>query len=594
MQEQSPRTIRMYRPRRISVFDGQDLKKALLAAAAWLEEHREAINALNVFPVPDGDTGSNMSATMQAAIRQIADSEETSAGVIAARLAHGALLGARGNSGVILSQTLRGLSQGLDKKDTFTAPDLAAALQEASHLAYRAVIKPVEGTILTVVRESAGAAQKSAERGDDLVSMMQEVVTAARQAVANTPNLLPILKQAGVVDAGGQGFCTILEGVWRYVRDEAGTPGITAVATPTGATGLRPTASPLSPGYAPSEEQKIPTSQLAAPGTQPKKGRVTIEEEFGYEVVFLLRGEGLDVERIRQTIIDMGGVSTVVAGDEKLLKVHTHTQTPGKILDYGVSLGSLLDINIENLQEQSLVYAAESEAERAAAEQAQKQPFPTQIATVTVVAGAGFEKVFQGLGASAIVAGGQTMNPSIEELLAAVNAVEARQVIILPNNSNVILSARQVPGLTDKEIYVVPTDTMPQGIAALLGFNFDADFATNCRAMTEAARNVQTVEITTAVRSVQLDGVRVREGDFIGLINGDLAVAGQNMERVIQDTLQRMDIDRYEIVTLYYGENVTLQQAQETASCIKGQHSHLEIEVVDGGQPYYAYILSAE
>src|SRR6266852_4416967 len=223
MQEQTPRTTaRLHRPRRISVFDGQDLKRAMLEGAAWLEEHREAINALNVFPVPDGDTGSNMSATMQAAIRQIQNSEETSAGVIAAKLAHGALLGARGNSGVILSQTLRGLAQGLDKKETFIASDLAAALQEASRLAYRAVIKPVEGTILTVVRESAEAAQKSAQRGDDLVGMMQEVVTTARQSVANTPTLLPLLKQAGVVDAGGQGYCTLLEGIWRYVRGEAG------------------------------------------------------------------------------------------------------------------------------------------------------------------------------------------------------------------------------------------------------------------------------------------------------------------------------------------------------------------------------------
>ena len=359
MQEQSQRSsIRFHRPRRISVFDGQDLKKALLVAAQWLEEHREAINALNVFPVPDGDTGSNMSATMQAAIRQIVDSEETSAGVIAAKLAHGALLGARGNSGVILSQTLRGLAQGLDKKDTFSAPDLAAALQEASRLAYRAVIKPVEGTILTVVRESAEAAQRSAERGDDLVGMLQEVVTTARQSVANTPDLLPALKQAGVVDSGGQGFCTILEGVWRYVRGETSTPDTTVAAGSNNATGSVSPA--VQPGAMP---------QQAAPGAQPKKGRVTIEEEFGYEVVFLLRGEGLDVERIRQRIIDMGGVSTVVAGDEKMLKVHTHIQTPGKILDYGVGLGSLLDINIENLQEQSLTYAAESEAEHAAEEE---------------------------------------------------------------------------------------------------------------------------------------------------------------------------------------------------------------------------------
>jgi DAK2 domain fusion protein YloV len=605
MQEQTPRTARIQRPRRISVFDGQDLKKAILAGAACLEENREAINALNVFPVPDGDTGSNMSLTMQSAIRNITNSNETSASIIAARLAHDALLGARGNSGVILSQTLRGLAQGLDKKHTFTSSDLANALQEATHLAYRAVLKPVEGTILTVVRESAEAAKISAGRGDDLVGLMQEVVIAARQSVAGTPDLLPILKQAGVVDAGGQGFCTILEGIWRYIRGEASLVGpgeagpgatqnvvaplvgamggtdVTGVGTRrgTGATG----------GIGAMAVGPEPGPRLA----QQKKGRVTIEEDFGYEVVFLLRGENLDVEKIRQTIIDMGGVSTVVAGDEKLLKVHTHTESPGKILDYGVSLGSLLDINIENLQEQSLAYAAES-----AAEHANDNPnipaIMQQIATVAVVAGAGFEKVFKELRVSAIVQGGQTMNPSTEELLAEVNSVAANQVIILPNNGNVILSARQVPNLTGKEIYIVPTETLPQGIAALLAFNFNADFETNCTAMTEAAKNIQTAEITTAVRSAQIGNLRVREGDFIGLVNGHLAVAGQTIEQVIRDTLQRMNIDRYEMVTLYHGEDVTAQQAQETAQRLKEQYSHLEIEVVDGGQPYYAYILSAE
>src|SRR5229473_2609316 len=572
MQEHTPYTpgIRSQRLRRISVFDGQDLKKAMLAGAASLEEHREIINALNVFPVPDGDTGSNMYATVQAAFRDVVDCEDTSAGVISARLAHGALLGARGNSGVIFSQILRGLAQGLEKKQTFSALDLALALDEAQRLAYRAVIKPVEGTILTVVRETAEAAMISAKRGDDLVAMMQEAIIAARQSVAHTPDLLPTLKQAGVVDAGGQGFCTILEGVWHYIRGESG---------------------------------QVTTASLLTSTTTPildstvKKGRVKIEEEFGYEVVFLLRGEKLDVEGIRQTIIDMGGVSTVVAGDEKMLKVHTHTQTPGKILDYGVSLGSLLDINIENLQEQSLTYAAASEAEHAAGsaeEETQSPALHAEIATVAVVAGAGFEKVFRGLGVSAIIPGGQTMNPSTEEILAAVDTVDADKVIILPNNGNVILSAQQVPHLTSKEIYIAPADTMPQGIAALLGFNFDADFPTNCAAMTEAAKNIQTAEITTAVRSVFIGGVRVREGDFIGLINGNLTVAGQNMESVIQDTLQRMGMDRYEIVTLYYGEDVTLQQAEETAKRIKRWHSHLEIEVIDGGQPYYAYIFSAE
>jgi DAK2 domain fusion protein YloV len=566
MQEQAAGPARMQRPRRISVLDGQDLKKAMIAGAAWLEERRESINALNVFPVPDGDTGSNMSATMQAAIRGIIDSNETAAGVMAARIAHDALLGARGNSGVILSQVLRGLAQGLEKKQTFTARDLANALKEASQLASRAVIKPVEGTILTVVRDCAEAAQASAQRGDDIVTLLHEVVTAARQSVARTPELLPILKQAGVVDAGGQGLCTILEGIWHAIRGEGR----------------------LFPGAAGEGREQ-----------QTRRGRVNVEEEqYGYEVVFLLRGEHLDVERIRQTIIEMGGVSTVVAGDEKLLKVHTHTQWPGKILDYGVSLGSLLDINIENLQEQSLAYAAESRAEHA--EEAALTPAggadgpAAPIAIVAVVSGAGFEKVYRGLGVSAIVPGGQTMNPSIEELLAAVNAVEAQQVIILPNNSNVILSARQIPGLSGKQVEVIPTETLPQGIAALMSFNYNADLATNVQSMSAAARRVQTAEVTTAVRDVQIDGLRVREGDIIGLINGNLAVAGSSLDQVIDDLLQRLHIDRYEMITIYYGEGVSEAHAQEVAARIKQAHSHLEVEVVEGGQPYYAYIFSAE
>ncbi|HTK07801.1 MAG TPA: DAK2 domain-containing protein [Ktedonobacteraceae bacterium] len=561
MQKKSPHTPRQ-RPRRISVFDGQDLKKAVLAGAAWLEEHRESINALNVFPVPDGDTGSNMSATMKAAVRNIVDSSETAASVIAAKIAHDALLGARGNSGVILSQTLRGLARGLHNKPTFNASDLAAALQEASTLAYRAVIKPVEGTILTVVRESAEAAQAHAAHGEeDLIGLLQETVAAARKAVAHTPELLPALRQAGVVDAGGQGFCTILEGILRYIRGEAG-------------------GAPLSIAPIASEEHI-------------KKGRVTIEEEFGYEVVFLLKGSNLDVEGIRQTIIDMGGVSTVVAGDETMLKVHTHTPTPGKILDYGVSLGSLLDINIENLQEQSLTYAAESALEHTG-EAAPQEQENAQIATVAVVAGNGFEKVYQGLGVNAIISGGQTMNPSIEELLKAVEAAPSAQVIILPNNSNVILSAQQVLGLTQKTVYVVPSKTLPQGIAALISFNYESDFASNCETMTEAIKQVQTAEITTAVRSVQIDGLHVREGDFIGIINGNLTVTEARMECVIDDTLERMNIESFEIITLYYGEDITAEDAQKTASRIKLRHSHLEIEVVDGGQPYYAYIFSVE
>ena len=578
------------RPRHTGVFDGQDYKRAIMAGHAWLEQHRAMINALNVFPVPDGDTGTNMSLTMRAATKEIVESPDTSAAVIAEKLARGALMGARGNSGVILSQILRGISQGLQGKNTFTARDFAAALAEAQKLAYRAVIKPVEGTILTVIRESAEAAQQSAARGSDIAVLLGDTVAAARAAVAKTPELLPTLKQAGVVDAGGQGLTTIFEGMWRYARGES---------------------------------VQMSAAEQSEELEETHKGNVQIEEEFGYEVVFLLHGEHLDVEQIRETITRMGGVSTVVAGDSKLLKVHTHTEAPGKILDYGVSLGSLQDINIENLQEQSLRYAAESARERgmvagangtsaaasagstassgATGTAVAEPPAPrveaprlTEIGTVVVAAGEGWVKVFESLNVSRIVPGGQTMNPSTQDLLDAVEACPSQQVIVLPNNGNVVMSARQVQQLTAKQVHVVPTDTMPQGIAAMLAFNYEADFTTNCQAMDAAYAQVQTAEITRAVRSVQLDGISVTEGDVIGLVNGRLVTAGTDLEAVVRDTLARMQVEGYEIVTVYYGADVTRAEAEAMAQRIKEQYPQQEIEIVEGGQPFYAYIISAE
>lgn len=576
------------RQKHTSVFDGQDLKRAVMAGHAWLEQHRDAINALNVFPVPDGDTGTNMSLTMRAAVKEIAESDEIAAYVIAEKLSRGALMGARGNSGVILSQILRGLSHGLAQKSTFTAKDFSAALNEAAKLAYRAVIKPVEGTILTVVRESGEAAQQSADRGADLPTLLGDIVTAAKASVERTPDLLPTLKQAGVVDAGGQGLTMIFEGMWRYINGES----------------VQLTA----------REQREERSEV-------HKGKVAIEEEFGYEVVFLLHGENLDVESIRDTITSMGGVSTVVAGDTRLLKVHTHIATPGKILDYGVSLGSLQDINIENLQEQSLRYAAESAREyglvgsangatalsgQGAAgvgaatavasppSQAEAAQAMGDIATVVVAAGNGWVKVFESLGVTRIVPGGQTMNPSTQELLQAVEACPAQKVIVLPNNSNVVMSARQVPQLTSKQVHVIATDSMPQGIGALLAFNFDADFETNYQAMEAAYQRVQTAEITRAVRTVQIDGINVTEGDIIGLVNGRLVTAGIDLEVVVHETLGRMHTEQYEIVTLYYGADIAADMANMMAQRIKEQFPGQEVEVVEGGQPYYAYIISAE
>jgi DAK2 domain fusion protein YloV len=564
------------RPRHISVFNGQDFKRAIQAGYAWLEQHRAAVNALNVFPVPDGDTGTNMTLTLRAATKGIADSAEASAASIAETLARGALMGARGNSGVILSQILRGFSQGLAGKETFLASDFAAALQEAARMAYTAVIKPVEGTILTVIREAADGAQASAATGADLTAVLEDTVRAARAAVQKTPDLLPTLKQAGVVDAGGQGLTYILEGIWKSSRGE-----------PVEMT----------------ERERAEQDALI------HKGEIQVEEEFGYEVVFMLAGEKLDVEGIRDTITAMGGVSTVVAGDAQLIKVHTHTPTPGKILDYGVSLGSLQDINIENLQEQSLRYEAEGRAERgealgvngrAAVAQAPGEQEPgglhelKDIGVVAVVAGDGWNEVYRELGVSAIVPGGQTMNPSTEELFAAVESCPFEQIILLPNNGNVILSARQVLQLTKKKAQVIPSDSMPQGITALLAFNLDADFDANCQAMEAAIKHVDTVEITRAVRSVQIDGVNVREGDIIGLVNGRLVTAGNDSTQVTREALTRMGAERHEIVTVYYGEDIAVADAQTLAQQIKSWFPGVEIEVVNGGQPYYAYIISAE
>ena len=566
------------------MFNGQDFKKAVMAGHAWLEQHKEAINALNVFPVPDGDTGTNMSLTMRAATKEIAEAGDTAAYVIAERLSRGALMGARGNSGVILSQILRGVSQGLEQKSTFNAVDFASALQVAAKLAYRAVIKPVEGTILTVIRESAEAAEQSAAKGSDMAGLLGDIVAAARAAVEKTPDLLPTLKQAGVVDAGGQGLTTILEGMWRYTRGES---------------------------------VQLSQREQVEEHAEIRRGMVDIEEEFGYEVVFLLHGENLDMEGIRDTITNMGGVSTVVAGDAKLLKVHTHTPRPGQVLDYGVSLGSLQDINIENLQEQSLRYAAESARERGVTTSANGATMPAagagsraaiatppspvapqrpvgEIGIVAVAAGEGWVKVFESLGVSAIVPGGQTMNPSTQELLEAVEACPSAKVILLPNNGNVIMSARQTPQLTQKQVYVIPSDSLTQGVSALLAFNSEADFDANCRAMEEAIKRVHTAEITRAVRTVQLDGINVTEGDVIGLVNGRLVTAGADLDSVVQEALKRMQTEQFEIITLYYGADVTPEIADEMARRIKEWFPEQEIEVIHGGQPYYAYIISAE
>ena len=535
---------------------GRGLRRALEASTIWLERHAEIINTLNVYPVPDGDTGTNMLLTMRAALDELNNSPSPSASAVAHTVSYGALMGARGNSGVILSQLFRGFAKSVDKKETFTALEMAQAMKEASAIAYQGVIKPVEGTILTVAREAADVAMAAAEESNDLLYVLERTVTEARHSVARTPSLLPVLAEAGVVDAGGQGLFVILEGALRFARvEEVGELAMIEAGA----------------------ELEVPA-----------------EEEYGYETMFILQGENLNVEEIREAIAVMGQ-SVLVVGDSSTVKVHVHSMEPGRPLDYAAKLGTLTQISVENLQEQYREFVRRGKAP--VTDRPQPPPVAEEsggMAIVVVAPGEGLARVFESLGASAVVAGGQTMNPSTQEILKAIKSLNAEQVIVLPNNPNVIMAAQQAGELSHKEVTVVPTKTIPQGISALLAYNYQADLETNTQMMERATQGVQTAEITTATRDAQINGVNVEEGGIIGLLDRVLTASGSTLEEVVQEMLCQMKADEQEIITIYYGEGVTATEAERLADGIRASCPDQEVELVYGGQPHYHYILSAE
>jgi len=535
---------------------GRGFRRALEASTAWLERHVEIINALNVYPVPDGDTGINMLLTMQAALKELNSSPAQSASVVAHAVSYGSLMGARGNSGVILSQLFRGLARSLDKKETFTALELAQAMTEASAIAYQGVIKPVEGTILTVAREAADAAVAAAEENNDLLYVLERTVTEARDSVARTPSLLQVLADAGVVDAGGQGLFVILDGALRFMRGEE-------------------------VGELPIVEAGI---ELEAP----------VEEEYGYETMFILKGEDLNIEEIREAIAAMGE-SVLVVGDSRAVKVHIHSMEPGRPLDYAAKLGTLIQISVENLQEQYQEFVRH----RGATVPGHPPPPPVaeelgDTAIVVIAPGEGLARVFESLGVSAVVPGGQTMNPSTQEILEAIEGLKAEKVIVLPNNVNIIMAARQARELSQKEVVVVPTTAIPQGISAVLAFNYQADLETNAQTMEQAAHGLQTAEITTATRAAQINGLSVEEGEFIGLLDDVLTASGGTLGEVVQEMLRQMQAGEHEIITIYYGEGIAGTEAEKLADEIQVRYPGQDVELVDGGQPHYHYILSAE
>ena len=563
------------------------LRDLFLAGMTWLDRHHEIVNALNVFPVPDGDTGTNMLLTMRSAYKEIPTESLQSAGEVTKAAAHGALMGARGNSGVILSQILRGFSRSLDGSVTISGPQFAAALAEGSRVAYKGVNRPVEGTILTVVREAAAAAEDAARADPDFRFIMARTVHAADEAVANTPNLLPVLAQTGKVDSGGKGLFFILEGMYRALMGE------TTVA-----------------------EAAPQVTIEVAPGVRPAKGQRQVPPlVYGFDVQFLVESQNLDIEGIRSQIAVMGDCA-LVEGDPSLVKVHVHVPNPGVPLSYAVTLGFVTDVIVENMDDMQLpemppgfdpvpprLYAGSPAIEVSEAPILSLAPDftagPEVIegpATVAVVSGLGLARVFRSLGAHYIVPGGQTMNPSTQDLLEAIERADSSQVIVLPNNVNIIMAAQQAGALASegKNVAIVPSKTIPQGISALLALNPHADLERNVHTMTLALSTVQTGEVTVAVHDAHFDGIVVRAGDIIGLLNDTLTATGNTSSDVVKQLLQQMDAANAEVITLYHGEPVAAEDAKALQQELAGLYPDQVVEMLDGGQPFYHYIISAE
>jgi DAK2 domain fusion protein YloV len=539
-------------------WSGQELRGMFTAATTWLEKSAPDINALNVFPIPDGDCGTNMLLTMRSTIEEACLVPDNNASAVAQAMAHGALMGARGNSGVILSQILLGLARGLEGKKSFNGNDFANALVKGATLAYKALIHPVEGTMLTVAREASNAAQSASTKKDGLLPVMEAVVKAARESVANTPTLLPVLREAGVVDAGGQGLYVLLEGVLHYLKGEVEEMQY-----------RRP--------------QVVP-SNIPLISRIPQLTNTENEEPYGYCTEFVIEGyKKLNSDRIIERLHNEGQC-LIVVGDERLLHIHIHTFNPGKIIRYATSLGVLHQIKIQNMDGQHKEFAKRTRARAQLAE----------IGTVAVVSGEGLVEVFRSLGVTALVTGGQTMNPSTRELLQAIDSLPQDKVIILPNNKNIVPTAKQTVSLTSKKIEVVPTETIPQGVAALMSFNYDADLETNATHMSEAASTVKTVEITRAVRSTNIGNKQIKLGQAIGFIDGELISVGESPVEVLYESLLNLNMEEREIITIYYGNNSTQLNVTEAVDKIRRQYPYLEVEVIHGDQTHYDYIVAVE
>ena len=530
----------------------------IISGALLLERYKEDINALNVFPVPDGDTGTNMSFTMKGALSQVDIAEVNGIDVMGEAISKGALKGARGNSGVILSQIFRGFYNGLKGKITIDAAELARALYSGAETAYKAVMKPREGTILTVAKAFAVACEKKAKETDDIIEVMEAGMAYGKEILAKTPEMLDVLKKAGVVDAGGEGLLLIYRGFISAMKGEEPAGDL-------------------------SELQVDNKAQIYEPIIDDLD-----EITFGYCTEFFIINlfENVTLEDIDalKTKISQLGDSIVVVGDTDLVKIHVHTDMPGKVLQYALRLGELNGIKIENMREQN----------REVVEKKKKQP-KKKNAVVAVTAGDGLAAIFKDLGVSYVVEGGQTMNPSTDDIAKAITKVHAENVYVLPNNSNIIMAAQQTAGIVDCKVHVIPSKTSPQGIAAMLAYDPDSE-SDMAEPMTESMQDVITGQITYAVRDSSYDDMEIKEGDIMGMIDGKISVVGRKVPDVAKELVEKMVAlnEDAEIITVFKGEDIKDSTAGTLHKALEKLYPDFEVDLQTGGQPLYYYIISVE
>ncbi|WP_436696699.1 DAK2 domain-containing protein [Lactiplantibacillus plantarum] len=567
---------------KITTITNLEFGKMVQAASQKLNQRAEFINSLNVFPVPDGDTGTNMSLSMASGAKYEREETSTKVGDLASALAKGLLMGARGNSGVILSQIFRGFSKAVADKESLTANDLAAALAAGAQTAYKAVMKPTEGTILTVIRKAAGAGKEAVKTTDDICEVMDAVVTAAEVALKSTPDLLPVLKQVGVVDSGGQGLTFVLEAFSDSLSGKVDE----------------------SQDYVPDDAEM--DSMIDAAHHQSVQGQLDPNDiKYGYCTEIMVRiGDGklvdhkFDYDTFYEYLAKLGD-SLLVINDDEIVKVHVHTEHPGDVMTWGQRFGALIKVKVDNMrlqQETIMEHDKEDEAQAAAEPALPSQPQVDMhgYAIISVSSGDGIGKLFKGLGVTDIIAGGQTMNPSTADIVKAVNDSGAQQALVLPNNKNIFLAAEQAAEVADVPVKIIHSQTISQGMTAMLAFNAEADLDDNQAAMEETLSTVVSGQVTHAVRDTTIDGLEIKKDDYMGLVDGKIVITNPDRDTAALDMVKAMLDEDSELVTIIYGKDATKTDADHLAAKVQELDDELEIEIHEGDQPVYPFLVSVE